>query len=70
MADGGGSRAVSEEPDDFDIMNAEELPTEEDEQTPAVSTLEDEESADVETEDEDIPDDVGPVFPISVILNV
>ena len=45
------------EEDDFDL-NAEELPTEDD-QTPAVSNLEQEDdSAEVETEDEDIPDDV------------
>ena len=70
MADGGGSRAASVAPteqtedDNFDI-NAEELPTEEDDQTPAVSNLQDqdEDSADIETEDEDVPDDVGPAFP-------
>lgn len=48
---------VTEE-DDFDL-NAEELPTEDD-QTPAVSALEpDEDSAEIETDDEDIPDDVS-----------
>lgn len=61
MADlNGASNAASVEPtedDDFDI-NAEELPTEDD-QTPAVSALEQEEDeADVETDDEDIPDNV------------
>lgn len=68
MPDGGGSRAPSVAPteqteDDFDL-NAEELPTEEDEQTPAVSNQQDqdEDSADVETEDEELADDVGPAF--------
>ena len=56
----GESNLASAEPteeDDFDI-NAEEIPTEDD-QTPAVSALEqDDDSADVETDDEDVPDDV------------
>ena len=56
----GDADPVSAEPmedDDFDL-NAEELATEDD-QTPAVSAIEqDEESPDIETEDEDAPDDV------------
>ena len=56
----GQSASASVEPtedDDFDI-NAEELPTEDD-QTPAVSALDQEDdSADAETEDEDVPENV------------
>lgn len=49
--------AEGAEDDDFDL-NTEEIATEDD-QTPAASALEqDEDSADVETEDEDLPDDV------------
>ena len=54
---GDGSRPVSVAPteeDDFDL-NAEELP--EEDQTPAASGLEPEES--FETEDEDLPEDVS-----------
>lgn len=54
-----GSRQPSVAPtdeDDFDL-NAEELPTEDD-QTPAASTLEPEESFD--TEDDDVPVEVSP----------
>jgi hypothetical protein len=64
MANAGGSRPASvdaTEEDDFDL-NTEEIPTEDD-QTPAVSTMEqDDESVDAETEDEDIPDDVSLIF--------
>ena len=54
---GDGSRPVSVAPteeDDFDL-NAEELP--EEDQTPAASGVEPEES--FETEDEDLPEDVS-----------
>lgn len=68
----GASNAASAEPtedDDFDI-NAEELPTEDD-QTPAVSALEQEDdSAEVETDDEDIPDNVrGLAVPAQIYLS-
>lgn len=64
----GGSEPASTEAveeDDFDI-NAE---VSDDDQTPAPSAMEqEEESAEIETDDEEVPDDVGCAYSATVAL--